>query len=484
MRLSISIILIFFIRLTSLSFIENISPTTSADPADENPVAIVDSLTIFFMNDMHGEIRNFAKAKHIIDRERENKEVLVLCAGDIFSGNPVVDQYDPKGEPMVAMMNEIGVDVAVLGNHEFDYGIDVLKDRMEQAQFSWICANMNTEGSVLPQTEPYAIKDIDDLKIAVLGVVETNGKEGDTIPLTHPWRVRDVQFTPYNVELSKYGSLEADTDADLSILLTHLGSSVDSRIAEGNHNFDIIVGGHSHEVIDRKVDDIPVVQAGANFEMLGRMDLIISEGTIASSEVRFINLGEYEQYDEALQAKIDDYIGEVHLDEVIGYSKNDMSKPNMGCFYTDALMNYLQTDVALQNTGGVRSTFDAGDITMGEVFDMDPFSNHCVIFKMAVSELETFFMNADEGFHVSGMQFGTDHTGFALYDTEGHVLSETDSLMVGVNDYIPAVHDRYFPYDRADIKDYTTAEAIIKYLQNASEEIDYAGCDNYQRYRN
>ncbi|UII27139.1 bifunctional metallophosphatase/5'-nucleotidase [Fulvivirga maritima] len=484
MRLPLLIITTFLGGLASFSCSDDDTSTIPVDSTAQNPDASVDSLTIFFMNDMHGQIGNFAKAKHIIDQERESKDVLVLCAGDIFSGNPVVDLYDPKGEPMVELMNEIGVDVAVLGNHEFDYGIEVLKDRMEQAQFSWICANMNTEGSILPQTDPYTIKDINDLKIAVLGVVETNGKEGDTIPLTHPWKVVDVKFSPFDTELPKYSSLEADNDADLSILLTHLGSSVDNLIAETNGDFDIIVGGHSHEVIDREIDDIPVVQAGANFQLLGRMDVTISEGSIESSEVRFINLDEYQQYDEALQSKIDDYMAEVNLNEVVGYSENNMSSSGMGCFYTDALMNYLQTDLALQNTGGVRASFDAGDITMGEVFNMDPFSNQCVIFRMAVSELERFFTHAGEGFYVSGVEFGTDQTGFALYDTNGQVLPETDSLTVGINDYIPAVHDSYFPYNRADIKEFTTAEAIINYLENSADPLDYSGCNNYQRYQN
>ncbi|UII23425.1 bifunctional metallophosphatase/5'-nucleotidase [Fulvivirga ligni] len=452
------------------------------DPQPQDSTEVNDSLTIFFMNDMHGEIKNFAKAKYIIDKEREKSKVLVVCAGDIFSGNPVVDQYDPKGLPMVDMLNEIGVDVAVLGNHEFDYGIETLKDRMAQAQFSWICANMDVQQSVLPQTEPYAIKTLEDLKIAVLGVVETNGKPGDTIPLTHPWRVTDLKFTPFENELPKYETLKEDEGADLYMLLTHLGSSVDTKIANEHKEFDLIVGGHSHEKIDKKIGGTPVVQAGANFSLLGKLNLVIMDGEILSSSTTFIELDKEDNIDQELQNKIDDFMAGVNLDSVVGYSQNNMPKSAMGCFYTDALMTYLGTDMALQNTGGVRSVFDAGDITTGEVFDMDPFGNKCVTFKMSVKELENFFVQSNQGFYVSGLTFGTDNTGFALIDMNGQPMPETDSIKIGVNDYIPAVFDNFFPYERANLQELTTAEAIVNYLETTEAPIDYNGCNNYQSY--
>ena len=95
------------------------------------------NLTIFFVNDQHGQLENFAKIKHIVDKEKEETNVILACSGDIFSGNPVVDNYPEKGYPIIHIMNEVGFDISVLGNHEFDYGesIDDFINRADQALY-------------------------------------------------------------------------------------------------------------------------------------------------------------------------------------------------------------------------------------------------------------------------------------------------------------------------------------------------------------
>ena len=91
-------------------------------------------LTIFILNDIHGQIDNFAKVKYLVDQEKTKTNVILTSAGDIFSGNPIVDNYPQKGFPIIDLMNRVGFDVSVIGNHEFDYGEANLKERMEQAR--------------------------------------------------------------------------------------------------------------------------------------------------------------------------------------------------------------------------------------------------------------------------------------------------------------------------------------------------------------
>ena len=79
-----------------------------------NPTGAKD-LTIFIINDQHGQINNFSKIKYIVDAEKQHTNVIVACGGDIFSGNPVVDYYDPKGYPMIDAMNKSGFDISVVG---------------------------------------------------------------------------------------------------------------------------------------------------------------------------------------------------------------------------------------------------------------------------------------------------------------------------------------------------------------------------------
>ncbi|MBL4904642.1 MAG: metallophosphoesterase, partial [Flavobacteriaceae bacterium] len=106
------------------------------------------NLTIFIVNDVHAQIDNFSKVKYIIDKERENTNVIVTSSGDIFSGNPIVDNYPQKGYPVIDLMNKVGFDIVVIGNHEYDYGETNLRDRMLQAEFDWVCANVNMDNSV------------------------------------------------------------------------------------------------------------------------------------------------------------------------------------------------------------------------------------------------------------------------------------------------------------------------------------------------
>ncbi len=136
---------LFIISLISFSVLSCSKNENNSSPIIENESK---ELTIFHINDQHGSIENFAKIKHIVDQEKTLTNVLVVCGGDIFSGNPVVDNHEEKGFPMIDLMNRVGFDISVIGNHEFDYGETVLKERLQQAQFAWVCANvsMNNTG--------------------------------------------------------------------------------------------------------------------------------------------------------------------------------------------------------------------------------------------------------------------------------------------------------------------------------------------------
>jgi len=182
---------LFTILFISVAILSCSNEETSTKPIPED---FSKKLTIFHINDQHGQLDNFSKIKYIIDQEKAQTNVMVVCSGDIFSGNPVVDNYEEKGFPMIDLMNKVGFDVSVIGNHEFDYGEAILKDRFNQSQFSWVCANVNMNNTGIP--EPFEYKSItkNNVKVTFLGLVETNGKEGAVIPSTHPWRVQNITF--------------------------------------------------------------------------------------------------------------------------------------------------------------------------------------------------------------------------------------------------------------------------------------------------
>lgn len=445
------------------------------------------NLTLFFVNDIHGQIDNFSKVKHIVDAERLNTNVIIASSGDMFSGNPVVDNYDEKGSPMIDIMNQIGFDISVIGNHEFDYGVNALKNRIEQSDFPWICANVNVNNTGVPQPAAYSTLTVGDLKVTFLGLVETGGSNNSIIPSSHPWKVKDFTFQQAENIVGDFMNTKSEEDADLFIALSHLGHSGyegemgDFQLAGQNFFFDLIIGGHSHAVIDTTIANIPVFQAGAYLHNLGKIELTVKNKSIQSVNFSLINLDEYSEFDTDLQAVIDEYNNLPYLYEVIGYSHQYHDKYQVGCFYTDAMRLQMNVDVAFQNTGGVRSPLNEGDITKREIYEISPFNNGTVIYEMSVAEIKEFLIGSESGFYYSGIIIRKIGDNIQIKDLQERDIPNDHILKVGINDYIPAVHEIYFP-NNGTVQPLTAAETLISYLENINSQVNYPNCNQYFRY--
>ena len=463
----------------------------SCSPKNENNEVQNENLekkvTLFFVNDQHARLDNFAKIKHIVDQEKENNTVFVACSGDMFSGSPIVDNYkDAKGYPMIDVMNKVGFDISVLGNHEFDYGQETLKDRINQANFNWVCANVDMLSSGVPQPDEYFTIEKDGVKITFLGLVETNGKDNGTIPSTHPWRVENFKFERPEDVVSKYKDVKKDEESDVFVALTHLGHSSNSnlgdvQLAQQFPYFDLIIGGHSHQEINTKENNIPIYQSGSYLRNLGKIELTIKNKSVINSKYTLINLDKVNEFDAELKKDIDDYNDLPDLKEVVGNSVIYHEKHQVGCFYAEAIKNTMNVDVSFQNSGGVRSYLDKGDITKKEIYTIEPFNNGTVKYEMTVKEVKEFLIGSKSGFYYSGIQINQRGSIVEVKDKFGSVLNDAAVITVGVNDYIPAVHDNYFPTNN-DVQNLTAAESIIYYLQNIKSEVNYTSCGNFFRY--
>jgi len=453
----------------------------------KNPVA-AEELTIFFINDQHGQIDNFSKVAHIIKTEEQFTSVVVACSGDMFSGNPVVDNFPEKGYPMIDLMNRVGFDVCVPGNHEYDYGESILADRIKQSEFAWICANVDMGESGVPEPQEYSTVSVNGLKVTFLGLVETNGKENAVIPSTHPWRVQNFTFQKAETVVSQYANVKELVDSDLYIVLSHLGHDGysgtlgDFQLAHQFPYFDLIIGGHSHSEIDTMVNDIPIYQAISSLDYLGKIELTIKDQEIQTIDYELIDLNQYKEFDNEIAALVDEYNDAPYLNEVIGYSHTFHSQSQVGCFYTDALRSVMNTDLTFQNTGGVRSSLDEGDIVTGEIMEIAPFNNGTVVYNMTVSEITSFLKDTGSGFYYSGMNIEQVGDDIHLLDEHGHILPAETMLTLGINDYIPAVHASHFPAE-GDIQNMTTTETMIYYLENINSQVDYADCNRYFRFQ-
>jgi len=460
------------------------SKDEKAPPIDDT----VKTLTIFCVNDVHAQIDNFSKVKYIVDDQRIKNEVIVVSSGDLFSGNPSVDNHPQKGYPLIDLMNKIKFDVATLGNHEFDYGLENLKDRMEQSNFDWICANVDTDGSILPDPLEYVSITKDNIKVTFLGLVETNGKEDATIPSTHPWRVQDISFNRPEDIISLYSNIKTEEESDLYICLSHLGDNGndnilgDNQVANKFPYFDLIIGGHSHAKVNRTVNGIPIFQSGGYLNYLGKIHLTLQNKKITDLSFELIDLNKQSEFDSEIKAIIDDYNDEPYLTDVIGYSNRYHSRSQVGCFYTDALRLQLNVDLSFQNSGGVRSSLDEGDITKREIYEISPFNNGTIIYEMSVFDIKKFLRNSGSGFYYSGIQISQADQDVIIKDLQGNTLPDDTILTLGMNDYIAAVHHSFFPENGVK-QSQTDAESIISYLTNINSQVDYPKSDRYFRMK-
>ncbi len=451
------------------------------------PAEITDKkLTIFITNDIHGKIDNFAKVKYLVDEEKKKTNVLLTNSGDIFSGNPIVDNYPQKGFPIIDLMNQVGYDISVIGNHEFDYGEANLRDRMEQASFKWVCANVETSASVIPQPPAYTSITVDGIKVSFLGLVETDGKENDIIPSTHPWRVKNLTFQNPEDIVRNYENVKNQENADLFIALTHIGhtknnSLGDFQLAQQFPIFDLIIGGHSNGKINTVINEIPVFQAGNNLNYIGKIELVIRDRKVQTIDFELIDLNAITQEDAAIKTSIETYNDNPFFKEVIGFSQVNHSRAQVGDFTADALRLQMGVDIAFQNTGGVRANLDQGDITKKEIFQILPFNNPAVTYSMTVAEIKAFLKGSGTGLYYAGVTFEKVNADIVVRDLNGTIIPDATSLTVGVNDYIPAVYDMYFPASKI-VSTKTDAETVIGYLENINSQVNYSGSNNYFRY--
>ncbi|MDX1760671.1 MAG: metallophosphoesterase [Christiangramia sp.] len=466
-----------FKLLALLVFLNSCSTDETKKATDPVPSDSPESIVIYTINDVHGKINNFAKVKAIIDEEKETEsQVFFVAGGDLFSGNPIVDYHPEKGFPVIDLMNRSGIDVSALGNHEFDYGQDILNTRMEQAEFPFLCANVQNATGSLDAPKGQVNIEKDGFEIAFIGVVETNSP-GD-IPSTHPKKVSGLDFYEGLDAVSEYRENEGVKNADLVVALTHYGSWGDEKILQNNDFVDLVIGGHNHAIYNREVNGRHMVQSGSNLEYLTKLSLEVMAGEVVGYNYELISLENETEEDAELAKLIADYNNQPEFFEEIGTSLQDHDRGETGCFYTDALRSVTGADLIFQNYGGIRAGLDYGSITPFDVYTIDPFGNGFDTFTMSIRELKDFLNSEDApSLAYSGLDITRENGQLHFYDSEGNELEDDESLVLGLNDYISNVYPEFFG---SPLKTYekTTAEYLIDYLEQYQSVIDYEGCNN------
>ncbi len=321
---------------------------------------------ILYVNDFHGYADSFqppgwdhpvggaSYLAGMINKLRQEKPTLLLAAGDMIAGN-IWANYT-KGRSVIELMNAMRFTAMVVGNHEFDYGQQVLKKRMAAAKFPVLGANV----SGLPGLKPYVLKTIAGLKVAIIGVVTP-----DTAVISHPQNVRGLKFLPAAETVQHYVD-EVKGNADLIVVLSHLGYDADRKLAARVKGIGVIIGGHTHTKLP---DPVPVngtliVQAWEYGKVLGVLDLTLDQGKITAAAGWLVEINPEKDKDlrdrtiEALVTKYDRRLDAIQ-NQKIGYTRRDLvaenirrQETNLGDLVADIIREATGAEVAVINSGG------------------------------------------------------------------------------------------------------------------------------------
>jgi 5'-nucleotidase len=203
-------------------------------------------LYVASINDMHSNIDNFPRLAYLVDSLRAvHPDLLLFSAGDNRTGNPINDRYEEPARPIYELMNAVGFDLSCFGNHEWDSGIDALRNVMTVAGFPFVCANVTFDDSLHIDYSPYVILERNGLKIGVIGGIQL-GPNG--LPDFHPNKAAGSHFRPIDEVLPEYLFLRDECNA--LFLLSHCGFEADMETAEQFPQLDAIFGGHTHTLVN------------------------------------------------------------------------------------------------------------------------------------------------------------------------------------------------------------------------------------------
>ena len=381
-------------------------------------------LIVLFTSDVHCGIENgFGYVG--LQAVRENLEAagnytLLVDDGDSIQGEPVGTMT--TGATIIELMNDMKYDIAIPGNHEFDYGMDRFLELTGMAQFPYISCNFNKEGE--PVFDPYVIKEFDGVKIAFVGVTTPK-----TLTSSTPKYFQDENgnfiygFMQDETGEALYNAVQGAVDAaraegaDYVVVMAHLGNEAECEpwtyadVIENTTGIDAFLDGHSHDtdqVIMKNKDGEDVYRSacGTKLEGIGWLKIpadpeeSLSTGVyLWSNSVSVPKLlgitnsisAEVEEATAELNEKLEEVVAKTAVDLTIydPTAKDDNGKPirivrraetNLGDLCADAYLDQSGADIAFVNGGGIRVNIDAGDITLNEILKVHPFGNAmCVI---------------------------------------------------------------------------------------------------------
>ncbi len=454
-----------FKRMTALALALVLTLSLAACANNEPDVGAPETVkkngevVVLFTSDVHCGIDKgfgYAGLRQIRDTlESRGYTTILVDDGDAVQGEALGTLT--KGEAIVDLMNAVGYDVAIPGNHEFDYGADRFLELVGMAQYPYISCNLTKEGELL--FDPYVIIDAAGIKIAFVGVTTP-----ETLTSSTPTHFMNEKgetiygFMQDGTGEALYSAVQDAVDAaraegaDYVYVLGHLGDEASAQpwtyadVIEHTSGIDVLLDGHSHDneqvVMKNKNGDNVVRSAcGTKLSCVGYSFISPGDGIketdiwrwsndLSAPELLGINNGISEKVDAAnagLEQQLSVVVGQSMVELTIydPEAKDSDGDPirmvrraetNLGDFCADAFLRLTGADIAVVNGGGIRTNIARGDVTYGDIIDVFPFGNQVCVLEVTGSQiLDALEWGArdipDEsgGFlHVAGMSYEID----------------------------------------------------------------------------
>ena len=379
-------------------------------------------IVILYTSDIHcGIDEGFGYAGLYAVREylkAQGSTVLLVDDGDNIQGEPVGTMS--KGRDCIELMNQMGYDVAIPGNHEFDYGMDNFLSLTKLAKFPYISCNFNKEGALV--FDPWLIKEADGVKIGFVGVTTPQSLTKSTPKYFQDENGKFIYgFMQDKTGEGVYNAVQTAIDgvkaagADYVIVLGHMGNLEDAHpwtyadVISHTGGIDVFLDGHSHDteqvvMKDKDGKEVPRSACGTKMACIGYCRIGV-DGKVSCGFYTWNNpdpvpelLGVKNAMSKAVDKALDDLGAElkkVVASTAVALTVNDptavdangfpirmirRAETNMGDFCADAYRDQAGSDIAFVNGGGIRADIPAGKITLNDILKVHPFGNSlCVV---------------------------------------------------------------------------------------------------------
>ena len=448
-----------------------------AEEADPAEGGLTKDVVVLFTSDVHCGIDQgfgYVGLKAVRDKlEADGNYTLLVDDGDSIQGEPLGTMT--TGESIVDLMNAEGYDVAIPGNHEFDYGMDRFLELTEKAEYPYISCNFNKEGELV--FDPYVIKEFDGVKFAFVGITTPK-----TITSSTPIYFQDEDgnyiygFFQDETGETLYNAVQKAVDdaraegADYVIVMAHLGNEATCEpytyadVISHTNGIDAFLDGHSHDtdkVVMNNKDGKEVIRAACGTKManIGWLRISAEDGSMDSGLYTWQNsvsapelLGITNEMTAALEeetAVLNEKLNEVVAKTAVDLTINDptavdennnpiriirRAETNLGDLCADAYLDQSGADVSFVNGGGIRVSIPAGDITLNDILKVHPFGNMmCVIEVTGQQILDALEWGSR---NVPGESGGFLQVGGLTYEIHTYIDSscteDTNGLFTGV----------------------------------------------------